>query len=50
MIEKISDEISTHTTVVPLTKEERVEEIARLISGTVITDTARMQARELLEG
>ncbi len=49
-IEKISDEISTHTTVVPLTKEERVEEIARLISGTVITDTARMQARELLEG
>ena len=47
-IEKYSDEISTQTTVVPLSKEERVEELARLLSGTVITDSARMQARELL--
>ena len=48
-IEKRSDEISTETTVVPLGKEERVEELARLLSGTVVTDTARQQARELLK-
>ncbi len=47
-IEKVSDEISTHTTVVPLSEDERIEELARLLSGTVITDTARMQAKELL--
>lgn len=47
-IGKVSDEISTHTTVVPLSREERIEEIARLLSGTEITDTARMQAKELL--
>ena len=48
-IEKISDEISTHTTVVPLSEEERVEELARLLSGTTVTESARMQARELLK-
>ncbi len=47
-IEKTSDEISTHTTVVPLGEEERVEELARLLSGTEITDTARLQAREMI--
>ena len=47
-IEKRSDEISTESTVVPLSEEERVEEIARLLSGSVITDTARLAARELL--
>jgi len=48
-IQKTSDEISTQTTVVPLSKEERIEELARLLSGTTITDTARMQAKELLK-
>ncbi len=47
-IEKVSDEISTHTTGAPSSEEERIEELARLLSGTVITDTARMQAKELL--
>ena len=47
-IEKISDEISTHTTVTPLGPEERVEEIARLLSGTVVTEQARVSAGELL--
>lgn len=47
-IGKVSDEISTHTTVEPLSAEERIEELARLLSGTDITDTARMQAKELL--
>ncbi|MCQ2552357.1 MAG: hypothetical protein MJ148_03290 [Clostridia bacterium] len=47
-IQKSSDEISTETTVVPLGTNERIEEIARLLSGTTITDSARSQARELL--
>ncbi len=48
-IEKISDEISTQATVVPLNNEQRIEELARLLSGTVITDSARAQAKELLQ-
>ena len=48
-IEKHSDEISTESTVVPLSEEERTEEIARLLSGSVITDTARLAAGELLK-
>ena len=47
-IEKHSDEISTQSTVVPLSEEERTEEIARLLSGSVITDSARLAAKELL--
>lgn len=48
-IEKISDEISTHTTISPLDRADRIEEIARLLSGTVVTEQARTNARELLE-
>ena len=47
-IEKHSDEISTQTTVVPLSEDERVEEIARLLSGTTVSDAARLAAKELL--
>ena len=47
-IEKHADLISTQTTVVPLTEEERTEEIARLLSADRITDAARMAAKELL--
>ena len=47
-ITKVSDEISTSTTVVPLGINERIEEIARLLSGSTITDSARKQAKELL--
>ena len=48
-IEKHSDLISTRTTVVPLSDEERTEEIARLLSASEITDAARMAAKELLK-
>ena len=48
-IQKTSDEISTQTTVVALSEAERVEELARLLSGTVVTESARQQARELLK-
>ena len=47
-ITKVSDEISTQTTVVPLTPSQRTEEIARLLSGTNVTEAARLQAKELL--
>ena len=48
-IAKVSDEISTHTTFVPLTSKERIEELAALLSGTTVTDAARKQAEELLK-
>lgn len=47
-IEKSSDEHSTQAAMVALSEEERIEELARLLSGTHVTDTAREQAKELL--
>ena len=47
-IEKHADEISTSTTVVPLSDEERTEEIARLLSASEVTEAARAAAKELL--
>lgn len=47
-IVKSSDAVSTMTDVVLLDEEQRTEELARLLSGTEITDSARAQARELL--
>ncbi|GDX40204.1 DNA repair protein RecN [Armatimonadota bacterium] len=47
-IEKQSEEMSTRVTVVPLTPEERVLEIARMIGGTNLTDTVLQHAREML--
>ena len=37
------------TTVIPLTAEKRMEEIARMLSGAEITDQARLAAQTLLE-
>ncbi len=48
LIKKESGEKSTSTTVIRLSPEERIEELARLLSGTEITDSARAQAKELL--
>lgn len=39
----------TYTKVQIMTDEQRVEEIARMISGDQITDTSRKNARELLQ-
>lgn len=47
-IYKESDENSTYTSVKPLTHEEKVYEIARLLGGTVITETTLQSARELI--
>ncbi|MCD0051436.1 DNA repair protein RecN, partial [Streptococcus agalactiae] len=47
-IEKISSDSSTVSTVRLLSYEERVEEIAKMLAGNNVTDTARTQAKELL--
>ncbi|MBU3576321.1 DNA repair protein RecN [Polynucleobacter sp. UK-Mo-2m-Kol15] len=39
----------TLSQVIPLGRAERVEEIARMLGGTTLTDTTRRHARELLE-
>ena len=48
-IEKNIYESSAETTVTPLGREERIEELARLLSGTNVTDSARSRAAELLK-
>ncbi|MCR8967986.1 DNA repair protein RecN [Streptococcus zalophi] len=48
-IEKMSDATSTVSTVRLLNTEERIEEIAKMLAGSDVTDTARAQAKELLE-
>ena len=48
-IYKESDDTNTYTNVIPLKKEEEVEEIARLLGGINITETTLQSARELIE-
>ncbi len=48
-IYKESDDNSTYTYVKALDDEGKVQEIARLLGGTVITDTTLRSARELIE-
>lgn len=47
-IEKTQKKTSTRTTVTQLAPEDRIEEIARMLSGAKITDEARAAARQLL--
>ncbi|MEL6509795.1 MAG: DNA repair protein RecN [Pseudomonadota bacterium] len=49
-VEKRVEEDMTTSTVVPLTDPDRVDEIARMLSGDTITDEARGAARALLAG
>jgi len=48
-IQKSEQDGATVSTVVPLTEEERIDEIARLLGGINITETTRESARELLK-
>ena len=48
-IEKSHGEQGTRTTVRKLDEQERREEIARMLSGTSVTDEARAQAARLLD-
>ena len=48
-IEKISDANSTVSTVRLLNREERIEEIAKMLAGEDLTEAARQQAEQLLK-
>ena len=47
-VSKRQTDTSTHTTVTPLDTAQRVEELARMLGGTTLTDTTRQHAREML--
>lgn len=49
LIEKVTDDSATYTHVRRLEGEDRVMEIARIISGENITPTALLNAREMIE-
>jgi len=49
-VTKISDGVSTRTSVKGLTAPERVEEIARMLGGVEITARTRAHAAEMLKG
>ncbi len=49
-IEKRVDAGRTRTTVARLDEEARIEEIARMLGGSAVTDGIRASARELLAG
>lgn len=46
---KEDDELSTTSHIIELTHEQRVEEIAHMLSGSVLTDAALNNAKELLK-
>lgn len=47
-IEKREEDGRSQTSVVPLSQVDRVEEIARMLAGDLVTETAMANARELL--
>lgn len=49
IIEKLSDNLSTKTTISPLTTEGSIHELARMLGGAKITDTVIQNAREMKE-
>jgi DNA repair protein RecN (Recombination protein N) len=48
LVSKHTTEGRTHSRVEPLDRTGRVEELARMLAGAVVTKTARANARELL--
>lgn len=48
-VAKLTDGKTTRTSLHPLTQDERVEEIARMLGGIDITDKAREHAAEMLK-
>ena len=48
-ISKSSDSSMTYTVIEPLSDEEKVMEIAKLLGGANITETTMRSARELIE-
>ncbi|MCU7555310.1 DNA repair protein RecN [Alteromonas sp. ASW11-19] len=48
-VTKITDGESTETRMLPLTQQDRVDELARLLAGDKVTASAMANAKELLE-
>ena len=48
-VTKITDGETTETHMLPLTEQDRIDELARLLAGDKITDSAVANARELLK-
>jgi DNA repair protein RecN (Recombination protein N) len=48
-VSKVTDGRTSRTVVTALRKDERVEELARMLGGVAITRKAREHAREMLE-
>jgi len=48
-VTKLTDGRTTRTSLHPLSRDERVEEIARMLGGVDVTDKARQHAAEMLE-
>ncbi|MEE4249853.1 MAG: DNA repair protein RecN, partial [Alcanivoracaceae bacterium] len=48
-VQKQQKKDSTHTSVLPLDNEQRVQEVARMLGGVEITDSTLAHAREMLE-
>lgn len=49
LVSKTQEQESTHSNVVPLNKQQRMHELARMLSGEKITTAAKKQAQSLLE-
>lgn len=49
LIQKHQDDVQTKTEVNQLSQEERIEEIARMLSGVELTETTRKHASEMLD-
>jgi DNA repair ATPase RecN len=49
IVEKRQEQATTATTVQVLSENERVSEIARMLSGNDVNDAARMAAIELMK-
>jgi DNA repair protein RecN (Recombination protein N) len=47
-VEKIQSDTTTNTSVASLNDSERVQEVARMLSGALITNAALKQAEVLL--
>ncbi len=50
LVVKRAGKSSVATGVQPLTKQDRIKELARMISGSDVTEEAQAQARELIKG
>jgi DNA repair protein RecN (Recombination protein N) len=50
LVTKRASRGSVSTGVQPLEKQDRIKELARMISGAEVTEEARAHAKELIEG